>query len=238
MYYNDKAMKLFKKLWGWRWGLIIWLVERFWKAYKRRAKRTVTVDQSYAAKLPGLAYTLGGRPMEPINFILIGSEESLNEAFMSAGWIRADYPTPFNLLRALFTIIFDRGYPAGPVTPLQVDNHVQDLAFQKPTRQNRFRRRHHIRIWKMPHKSKAGQIWIASGSYDEGFKVMLRSTIFTHIIGPNLDAEREFVINNLCEHGAALSHWLNGSAPKEGKNAFGDRYHSDGRLAVLEFGNG
>lgn len=230
-------MRILKKFWGWRWALAIWLIERFWKAYKKRARRTVEVNQAYADKLPSLAHTLGGRPMEPINFVFIGDKEAITQAFRNAGWIKADHPTPFNLLRALFTIIFDRGYPAGPVTPLQVDNHVQDLAFQKPTRQNRFRRRHHLRIWQTPHRSKNGQIWIASGSYDEGFKITLRSTLVTHKIGPNLDTEREFVVNSLADQGVRFSHWLNGSAPKQAQNAFGDNYHTDGRLAVLEFGD-
>lgn len=179
--------------------------------------------------IPRFSKTLAGANMEPVNLVLIGNRGSINKAFSGAGWYKANRLNPFRLFFGLLAIIFDRPYSHGPVTPLFVNRKLQNLAFQKPTPNESFRRRHHVRIWKM-----ADNFWVASACYDDGIRFTWRPLFITHSVNAHIDAEREFVVKELTNSGSKFRQYFPAEDAYGGKNAYGDRYDTDGQIAVVE----
>jgi undecaprenyl-diphosphatase len=53
------------------------------------------------------------------------------------------------MTKALFD---DKKYNTAPITPLYWNKQIQNYAFQKLTKQDTIKLRHHIRIWKTKYK--------------------------------------------------------------------------------------
>ncbi len=62
----------------------------------------------------------------------------------------------------------------------------------------------------------------------------------THHISPNIDAERDKIIDDLTAASFLVRvYWIDGfQQPPEGRNGGGDPWHTDGRLAVGVIGLG
>lgn len=219
------------------------------RALYQRLKKPVQLDASPKAvnesvklgiypdvinTLPRRCYRYDGKPVEPMNLILIGTLEDVQRRWLKAGWLTADPVTAFNMLRALGSLIMDAAYRHGPMTPLFVGNKIQDFSFQKPTKINRFRQRHHARIWSTPFASTNGKpVWIGHASYDIDIKSIF-SFPPAHQIDPDLDTERAVVVKDLTTSGATLRGYVDLHTPHQGINAWDDHYETDGRAAVIE----
>lgn len=186
--------------------------------------------------LPRQSFHGNGRPMEPMNLLLVGSEEQVLHSMLAAGWHEADPVTIRNVMRAWFKIITNGQYLTGPVTPLFVNNHMQTMAFQKPTRVNKFKQRHHLRIWRTDFVSESKRpLWVVHASYDISIK---GSGAFnfppTHRIDVDIDKERDLVVVDLKKIGAKMRGYVQLQNPHSLENAFDDAYKTDGRMAVIE----
>jgi hypothetical protein len=202
------------------------------KAVNEAAKLGIYPDVIDA--LPRRCYRYDGKPVEPMNLILIGTLEDVHRTWIKAGWLTADPVSAINMLRALGTLIMDTAYQHGPMTPLFVGNKIQDFSFQKPTKINKFRQRHHARIWSTPFASTGGKpVWIAHASYDIDIKSIF-SFPPAHQIDPDLDTERSVVVKDLTVAGAQLRGYVDLHTPHQGINAWDDHYETDGRAAVIE----
>ncbi len=183
--------------------------------------------------LPRHSNLATGHVMEPMNYLLVGAGESIEQAFGRAGWYTADPVSPISLIKALVALILNAPYHRGPFTPLFVGKQAQDFSFQKPTDLDTFRQRHHTRIWSTDLLDAKGQsIWIAQASYDVAIKRMAIPP--AHEIAADIDAEREFVVAELVGAGAKLRDYIQLQSPHQGVNAFGDQFQTDGRAAVIE----
>lgn len=183
----------------------------------------------------GIRYD-NGKPNEPMNLVLFGTAESIYDAWIRAGWYAADPVTPWSLFKSLLALLFDRPYRHGPITPIMAAGHAQEMSFQKPTKINKFRQRHHARVWSTPYASTGGNpVWIGHTSYDVDIKHVFKFPP-AHTIDENLDKERELAIKDLVRAGARYKGYLQLHEDHEGTNAFGDIYTTDGRAAVLEVG--
>jgi hypothetical protein len=84
------------------------------------------------------------------------------------------------------------------------------------------------------HDSSGRPFWIGSVSLDIGAGISRLTAQITHHIDPDVDAERDHLINELLETGQVRKNFMiKGVGPVEdGRNAEGDRYFTDGMLSV------
>ena len=153
---------------------------------------------------------------------------------LDAGWHPADPVTLRTSVRIARSVLFDRPYEDAPVSNLFVFGRHQDLAFEKPAGNNA-RHRHHVRFWKSVELGRADvPLWIGAATFDRSVGFSHRTGQITHHIGPDIDAERDGLIDDLRTAG-----WLNllfqvtgVGATVLGRNGGGDRYYTDGELTA------
>ncbi len=190
--------------------------------------------------LPRTSEGLNGRPIEPINVILVGSLEDVDRAFRAAGWLPMDPLTPRSVWRMLSASILDRPYPQGPGVPAIWDSRPNDLAYEQPTSKRTIRERYHVHIWYTPYVTAAGgRVWFANSHFDQG--IMLKTSLIlpTHSIDPAVDKVREKIVADLTAAGAVASGFeFRLVEPEMSRNPAGNYYFTDGKAAVIFLSDG
>jgi membrane-associated phospholipid phosphatase len=182
-------------------------------------------------QLPVYSETLTGARMEPINFIYLGDQAQIEEAFVRAGWFKADPSTPGNTLRAILVALRNEEYLTAPVTPSYLNSEPETVAFEKPTDTNTLVQRHHTRLWKTDFTLDSQPVWVATASFDKGIGIGTRSGLPTHHIDPNVDAERTFILQSL---NITTPRFVRVVDAQLGHNATGDGFFTDGQAAVID----
>jgi hypothetical protein len=213
-------------------------LERFFKPRFYGHLMMPGFNAELASRLPKYSQSISGVDNEPINIVLVGSEGDIKRTFDKAGWYLAGSASPFNVLYALFVSIIGKSYKKGPFSPLYINGNIQDFGFQKPTEENNFRLRHHLRVWQtgltLPNDKP---VWVVTASLDVKMRLSFAIPFIVHDIAADLDAERKFVVDSLVKAGAtefksvALVEPVSAEAPT--KNVFGSDYFTDGRAAVV-----
>jgi len=183
---------------------------------------------------PSLTHTANGLPGDPLNVGLIGSETDLKRAMLAAKWYPADPLTLRSCLGIAVGTIMHRPYDEAPVSNLYLFGRHEDLAFEQPVGSDP-RQRHHVRFWLVPQSaSAAGPAWIGATTYDQFVGFSHRTGEITHHIGAEVDRERDKLMEDLRGTGLVQrSYFLDGfQEQRAGKNGGGDRWFTDGRLAV------
>ncbi|TIT62538.1 MAG: hypothetical protein E5W90_30595 [Mesorhizobium sp.] len=181
-----------------------------------------------------VTHTPQGIPGDPINVGLVGREKELVHAFAVAGWDTADAVTLRTAIDIGESVLFSRPYPDAPVSRLLFEGRAQELAFEKPVGDSADRR-HHIRFWRTDTVGDDGRpLWLGAASFDRGVGLSHDTGAITHHIGPDIDAERDFVIGDLNAAGllSSTSDLAGIGATKTGRNGGGDPYFTDGRAIV------
>ncbi|WP_404925189.1 LssY C-terminal domain-containing protein [Mesorhizobium sp. ORM16] len=181
-----------------------------------------------------VTHTPQGIPGDPINVGLIGTQKEVVHAFAVAGWDTADAITLRTAIDIGESVLFSRPYPEAPVSRLLFEGRAQDLAFEKPVGGSADRR-HHVRFWQTDATGDDGRpLWLGSASFDRGVGLSHDTGAITHHIGPDIDAERDFLIQDLTAAGMLIStSELEGiGATTHGRNGGGDPYFTDGKAAL------
>ncbi|TGQ85583.1 hypothetical protein EN851_32900 [Mesorhizobium sp. M8A.F.Ca.ET.208.01.1.1] len=181
-----------------------------------------------------VTHTPQGIPGDPINVGLVGTEKELVHAFAVAGWDTADAVTLRTAIDIGESVLFSRPYPDAPVSRLLFEGRAQELAFEKPVGDSADRR-HRIRFWRTDTVGDDGRpLWLGAASFDRGVGLSHDTGAITHHIGPDIDAERDFVIGDLNAAGllSSTSDLAGIGATKTGRNGGGDPYFTDGRAIV------
>jgi hypothetical protein len=192
------------------------------------------------ANAPHVTHTKDGIPGDPLNMALTGSEEELSKAMHAAGWQPADPITLKSSLRIVGDSVLRRPYEDAPVSDLYLWGRKQDLAFEQPIGDDP-RKRHHVRFWKSQEVGPLGNpMWFGAATLDSRVGLSHTTLQVTHHISPDVDAERDKVIDDLSRAGRiGPVDWENGFQTElEGHNGGGDRYHTDGRLAIAVLSGG
>lgn len=191
----------------------------------------------WLTEAPATTLSGDGEAGDPLNIALVGSLEAVRGALVAQGWDAAAPIDSGALRRVLGSFLFGGGYRYAPVSDLYVFGRKQDLAFQKarPT----IVERNHLRLWLAPVRSGGAPVWLGQISQDVGVKLTGRLwPPTTHVIGPDVDAARFFLVQDL---------WLGDRVSRLGyvegapvadpadpaRNAEGDPFFSDGRRAVF-----
>ncbi|MFO1406569.1 MAG: LssY C-terminal domain-containing protein [Steroidobacteraceae bacterium] len=214
------------------WSLAVWavvaylVVPRLWSHYFEHAKPLPDVAR--------VTHTSDGHPGDPVNIALEGSQEQVVRAMTAAGWYPADPITFTSSVRIAADTVFRRPDDQAPVSPLYLFGRVQDLAFELPVPGGP-KHRHHVRFWRWDQERNGQPVWFGAATYDEHAGLSYTTGQVTHHIGPDVDAERDLIVNGLTRAGwVGGVQWIDGFHKQlEGKNGGGDPWHTDGRLAIV-----
>jgi hypothetical protein len=207
------------------------LIPRLW--YHRE-------HQPGLAEKPAVTTTAAGIPGDPLNVGLVGDLADVVKAMRMAGWYPADAITLRSSIEIAGSVLFDRPYREAPVSTLLYDGRKQDLAFEKEIGVSADRR-NHVRFWKVLDKGVEGSpVWLGSATQDVSVGFNRYTGQFTHHIAPDIDAERDTLINDLISAKLVTKlYQVSGVGPTiAGRNGEGDFYYTDGeiRIAVLSAG--
>lgn len=180
--------------------------------------------------LPKQSYSLKGLPMEPINLVVIGNRRFIYRHFKTHGWFPADKLGAVSLTKALMAGLLNLSYHEGPISGSYVKGRHFLLGFQRPTKTDTFRRRHHLRLWRTPYKLMGRRVWAGTMSYDRSAGLS-KAHLPTHHIAPTLSWEKDFVARSF---GITRPRYLKLSQPEAGQLNIGDKYVYDGRALVLD----
>ena len=174
---------------------------------------------------------------DPINLAFVGSGEDVISALTAGGWTFTEAITADSVRRMIGAAIADEAYANAPVSSLYLFGRKQDLALQRG--RSKIAQRNHMRLWLAPFLCEGQPVWVGQVSRDIGVKATSKSpTLTTHIIDPNVDESREYVLHSLFHHEAV--RWFAfvrgvGAATRDNprRNLTDDPYFTDGnRLAV------
>ncbi len=186
------------------------------------------------ADAPRVSRTANDIPGDPINLAIVGSETNLIRGMIKAGWYPADPITLESSLRIAVDSVLRRSDDQAPVSSLFLFGRKQDLAFEQPVGDNP-RQRHHVRFWRWNQERDGRPVWIGSATYDERVGLSYTTGQITHHIGPDVDAERDRIAQELQKAGFVEKvEWKDHFQPQlEGRNGGGDLWKTDGRLAIV-----
>jgi hypothetical protein len=209
------------------WAVIAYLiVPRIWAFYFRRHPLLNGVAR--------LTQTGDGHPGDPINIGIAGSEHDLADALTKAGWFPANPITIGSSVRIAADTVLHRPDDDAPVSNLFLFGRKQDLAFEQPVGGSPSQR-HHVRFWRWDQPYEGRTAWFGAATFDKDVGLSHTTGQVTHHIAPDVDAERDRLAAGLQQAGAVQSvQWVvDFHTELEGRNGGGDRWHTDGRLAVV-----
>ena len=172
---------------------------------------------------------------DPLNIVVIGTEDDLYWAFLRAGWDETETIHAGSLWKTVVSFFSGGEYRYSPVSGLYVLGRTQDVALQR-AREN-IHERNHLRLWMTPIRFRGTPVWIGQISRDIGVR-FTRRTITTHKIDPDVDETREYLLENLAySQGLKAIGYVRGvgEAPFDSPrgNLTGDPYFTDGYRVVL-----
>lgn len=187
------------------------------------------------ASFPVFTRTGAGAKSDPINVLVAASERQLRHVFAVSGWLPADPVTPATIARTIHAGLTRGEYPTSPMSDLLLYNRKQDMSYQKNAVS--VLARDHLRVWRTPLTDRhARPFWAIAATKDVALRMGPSDRLPTHQISPDLDAERQLVVDDFSATGhVALRHALQ-VLPRgyKGTNGPGDEYYTDGRVEVLE----
>ncbi len=172
----------------------------------------------------------GRRLGDPVNLVFLGSSAALDSAFHQAGWVTAERPGLRSLARGVTAAVVERPAVGAPVSTQYFEGRKQDMAFELSGPNARFR--HHLRLWQM---EGAPDVWVGSADQDIGLVVKPFRRSATHRIAPDVDLERDLIVQVLEATGCSdlLAYRDMPDAVTSGRNASGQRFNTDGRVALV-----
>ncbi len=202
----------------------------------RQVKTVSGVDASVFTKLPRRIADKDGNPGDMVNFLILGSEDTMQKVFTAAGWVKVDADVRGTVLHGILESISMESYLTMPMSPLYLFGRSQDYGWARAEPIKVVASRNHLRIWKAPFQVDGKTLWVGAATHDIGFERDERNNGVTHKIDPDIDLERDYVEKTLISTGlvAEVTHVLPADALKKARTATGGSFHSDGHVLVLK----
>jgi hypothetical protein len=210
------------------------------RTYAGRTLPDLSLDElrSTLEQLPCCAANASGSGEgDPLNVVIVGQPEEVLHALTRAGWSFTHRISLRTVRREVAAAVASESYPVAPVSSLYAFGRKQDVALQRARRS--ISQRNHMRLWLAPFRYEGKAVWLGQVSRDIGVKVTPKSpTLTTHIIDPQVDTTREYLLHSLIAEGFVDRFgFVTGSGagtPGEPRfNLTGDAYYSDGMRLVL-----
>lgn len=176
-----------------------------------------------------------GNPGDMVNFALLGTEQEVKNAYKAAGWVAVDKSVQDAILNGLLKTLSREAYTEMPMSTLFLFGRPQDMSFARADPLMVAAERHHLRVWKTD-KTVAGRtLWVGSATHDIGFEKDQRTGGVTHKIDPEIDKERDYLLESFDAAGVYSSAaYVTPSNPlREARTATGGSFKSDGRIVVM-----
>ena len=174
---------------------------------------------------------------DPLNIVLVGDGEDVVSALTAGGWDFTEAITSDSVRRMVGAAITGAQMPTAPVSALYLFGRRQDMALQRG--RHKIAQRNHMRLWLAPFRCEGRPVWIGQVSRDIGVKLTSKSrTLTTHVIDPNVDEARQYVLQSLLHHEAvqwfAIARGVGAATREEPRhNLTDDPYFTDGmRMAI------
>jgi hypothetical protein len=176
-----------------------------------------------------------GNPGDRVNFVIIGSQDRLEAAYKTAGWVTVDKTVKDAVLRGLLASFSKEAYVTLPMSELMLFGRAQDYGYAQGETVRVVASRHHLRLWRAPFTVGGQTVWAGAGTHDIGFDRDQRNGGITHKIDPDTDGEREFIGQSLQHTGlvAKLEYMRPAQTVETAKTAHGEEFHSDGRTLII-----
>jgi hypothetical protein len=184
--------------------------------------------------LPKYTRTTSGLQGDALNVGLVGTLAEVERAFTAAGWRPAADLGIASDLGIAESVLLDRPDPTAPVSTLLLWGRKQDLAFEHQLGISA-RQRDHVRWWRSELSADGDRpVWVGAATRDRGVELGRRTAKITHQIAPDIDSERDLLIDALDAAGQVTRIFaVTGVGPTfAGRNGSGDPYYSDGELYV------
>ena len=179
----------------------------------------------------------GGNEGDLVNFVLVGSEKQVTNAFKTANWVLPDKTNQQAVVSALIATLEKQAYVTVPMSTLYLFGRGQDYGYARAEAVKVIGERDHFRIWQTPFKGPKGEtLWAGAGTHDIGIeKDQRKENAITHKIDPNVDGERDFIAATLQDEGLveATGYLERPKQIKETKTATGGEIKTDGRTLVI-----
>ena len=208
----------------------------FARAATKNVKSIPGVDSKLFSKIPRRIADKDGHPGDMVNFLILGSEDSMKNVFTTAGWVTVDADVKGTFLHGLIESLSKESYLTMPMSQLYLFGRPQDYGWAHAEPIKVVSSRNHLRIWKAPFQLNGETVWVGAATHDIGFERDERNNRLTHKIDPDIDLERDFVEKTLVSTGlvAELSHFLPDNPLREAHTATGSMFHSNGQVFMLK----
>jgi LssY C-terminus len=172
-----------------------------------------------------------GREGDLVNLLFVAQQSDLERAFERAGWISVDRSKP---LIAWHLLCHGTHYTGLPMANFFLFGRTQDYGYAMPDPSSILSKRHHVRIWKTNYRVQGTPVWLAAATHD--VTIAMHKLTITHDIDPQVDAERDFIGDNLSgTRLVAHSEYLSSTRPVfQATTTNGQRYYSDSRILLVQ----
>jgi undecaprenyl-diphosphatase len=185
-------------------------------------------------KVPRFSEDITGRPIEPINVIVIGSKVDLERALGEAQWQPAEPMTLLSALRLSVDELLNRPYPAAPGLPSFWNGVPNDRTFERPVANQSVRERQHLHLWSTPLTLGTVPIWLGTVHLDKRGNLGTGLRMPIHESDPAVDREREALRRDLA-NGSCVKNIGDVPVvePMLGHNALQSPFFTDRRAIVV-----
>ncbi len=197
-----------------------------------RARDNVSQLSDVMSFVPPRVLNGEGREGDMVNLLFVAQAGDLQEAFQRGGWIKVDKWKPVTIWHLLRHRTHDAKLP---MVRFYLFGRAQDYAYALPDPTAVVTRRHHLRIWKTDYAVDGSPVWAAAATHDVAIELGKHGHLIGHRIDPNVDAERDFIGENLTKTRFVNNQeYVHGVDPVfEAQTAAGEAYYSDSRILLL-----
>ena len=179
--------------------------------------------------------TAEANPGDMVNFALVGTKGQVEAAYKAAGWVAVDKSVEDAIVNGLLKTLNKEAYTEMPMSTLYLFGRPQDMSYARADPLLVAAERHHLRVWQTDKTIDGRPLWVGSATHDIGFENDRRNGKMTHKIDPEIDTERDYLLNSFDAAGVYSSAaYVTPTDPMtEAKTATGGSFHSDGRIVVM-----
>lgn len=168
-----------------------------------------------AKHLPLYCVTPDGFASDPLNVGIESTQQELIAIMEAADWHVADKIGVLSSFKQITSTLLSQPYATAPVSYLYLFGRRQDIAFEKSINGKRGGR-HHVRFWattyqqdsplnrdtihwskRQPPDVSKKVLWVGAASLDGGVTLIRHNFQISHMIHPDTNNEREFIVTEL-----------------------------------------
>jgi undecaprenyl-diphosphatase len=201
----------------------------------KRVLETSQITSQLFKNLPKVSESISSVPAEPINIVVVGNRETLDNAFTNSGWYLLDDPSFKSYTKIITSLVFKQPYPQTPGLPVFWDTLPSPFSYGQPTSVNSVGSRHHVHFWETNYITQTGEtIWLGTAHFDEAIKKKYKIILPFHRTQLIVDEERENIKSTLEKNGYLQSfEKINLTGLLYGTKKSGNNFLTDGQAYIL-----